>query len=263
MAVEGGSQFTRKTQRIIHTSQFSRPLTRRLIEALCVSISIGGRVLYKYLPTERIDVINSGNIRFTPLLSLNDPFEYSLLIGKEEYALDPSVVRSDSEPTSFISLSRNRSNILMWSHYADSHRGFCIGFNRNHKYFSRAEPIRYRKFRSSLNGLKSQHSNSSNILKDVALEKAIDWAYEEEERLFLCDVNQNLTRLGVDDWGQNIVLNSYPFDAISEIIIGLRADTSFANKLKEALDLHGLSVPIYKAVKSKTEFGLEFKTIIL
>jgi hypothetical protein len=100
-------------------------------------------------------------------------------------------------------------------------------------------------------------------LKDVALEKAIDWAYEEEERLFLCDVNQNLTRLGVDDWGQNIVLNSYPFDAISEIIIGLRADTSFANKLKEALDLHGLSVPIYKAVKSKTEFGLEFKTIIL
>lgn len=63
-------------------------------------------MLYKYLPPERVDVIESCRIRFTQLLSLNDPFEHCLLIGKHEYALSE---KESSDATKFVSLSRNNS----------------------------------------------------------------------------------------------------------------------------------------------------------
>jgi len=37
-------------------------------------------MLYKYLPVERIDVISNLKVRFSPLKSLNDPFESLPLI---------------------------------------------------------------------------------------------------------------------------------------------------------------------------------------
>ena len=43
------------------------------------------------------------------------------------------------------SLSRIPDNILMWSHYADSHKGFCIQFlETNYEpFFGRAQPVKY------------------------------------------------------------------------------------------------------------------------
>jgi hypothetical protein len=41
-------------------------------------------MLYKYLPVERIDVIENMKVRFSPLLSLNDPFEARPLINVDD-----------------------------------------------------------------------------------------------------------------------------------------------------------------------------------
>lgn len=35
-----------------------------------------------------------------------------------------------------LSLSRNHRNMLMWSHYADSHTGFVVALDENHSFFS-------------------------------------------------------------------------------------------------------------------------------
>ena len=40
-------------------------------------------MLYKYLPAKRVDVLEDLAIRFSPLLSLNDPFESKFLIETE------------------------------------------------------------------------------------------------------------------------------------------------------------------------------------
>ena len=41
-------------------------------------------MLFKYLPAERIDVLENLKIRFSPLGSLNDPFEAQPLIDLGE-----------------------------------------------------------------------------------------------------------------------------------------------------------------------------------
>lgn len=40
-------------------------------------------------------------------------------------------------------LSPYNDNMLMWSHYADSHKGICLQFNRKHEFFKNAEPVEY------------------------------------------------------------------------------------------------------------------------
>ncbi|MCH7534810.1 MAG: DUF2971 domain-containing protein, partial [Bacteroidetes bacterium] len=52
------------------------------------------------------------------------------LANKEEFVRNwlDATGRTFGE-TLICSLSANNSNILLWSHYSDSHRGFCIGFD--------------------------------------------------------------------------------------------------------------------------------------
>jgi len=216
-------------------------------------------LLFKYLPPERVDVLSSLRLRFTPLISMNDPFEHTLRIGTKEYAIDSDPTMLRVEPTAFVSLSRNNSNILMWSHYAESHKGFCIGFKRNNTYFSKAESVRYRRYRSHLNGMSIDLFPKDPNLKGISLEKAIDWAYEEEERLFLCDVEKDLLNVGVDEWGQPITLNTYPHSSIAAIYLGMRASDDLKIQVKEALKRNSLDIPIYKAKKCIDQFALEFE----
>lgn len=215
-------------------------------------------MLYKYLPPERIDVIKNCKIRFTQLLSLNDPFEHCLLIGKHEYALSE---KESSDEAKFVSLSRNNSNLLMWSHYADSHKGFCIGFTKNDNYFKHALSVRYRRFRSSLNGVDLNADSAVNITKQIALEKAIDWAYEEEERLFIDDVKLEASKCGTDMWGRDILLNSFPHQSIYAIYLGLRASYELELAIVQAVLQQNLNIPIFKAERSTSEFGISFKNL--
>lgn len=166
-------------------------------------------MLCKYLPPERVDVIKNLKIRFTQLLSLNDSFEHSLMIGALEYVLDKLL--SDDE-AKFVSLSRNNGNLLMWSHYAVSHRGFCIGFKKNDPFFYNALSVRYHRLRSTFNGANYSLGSDINMQK-IALEKAIDWAYEEEERLFLSDVDTKLFEAGLDQWGAVLLFAPILFKA--------------------------------------------------
>lgn len=215
-------------------------------------------MLYKYLSPERVDVIQNLAIRFTQLLSLNDPFEHSLMIGSHEYALDEV---ASSDEVKFLSLSRNYTNLLMWSHYAASHKGFCVGFKKSDPYFIGALSVRYRRFRSSLNGANYNSEKAIEITKHIALEKAIDWAYEEEERLFLDDNQTSSFETGSDLWGRRITLNPYPAQSISVIYIGLRADENLVRALVAAVRKHNLNIDILKARRNQNEFGLTFKSI--
>jgi|SRR5437588_3544889 len=121
---------------------------------------------YKYLHQERInDVLKLSLIRFTQPAALNDPFEVRPNLTEIRRFFDTlHRAAPDVDPTNedlrgtqdfisdtfgnwnednaskllFLSLSKNRNNLLMWSHYCDSHRGFVIGFDTSHPFFSNA-----------------------------------------------------------------------------------------------------------------------------
>lgn len=131
--------------------------------------------LFKYVSSERIDILTNGYIRFTQPLVWNDPFESQpnyidhkdknpfqmllKLVGMvkhhestgnnppkeqiDEYEKERTRVTKD-DIYSYInrnivglSLTEDNSDLLMWAHYASNHSGFVIEFDVEHDFFKK------------------------------------------------------------------------------------------------------------------------------
>ncbi|UNU87541.1 DUF2971 domain-containing protein [Aeromonas dhakensis] len=190
----------------------------------------------------------------------------------KEINMDPSFIRKkfydDAKAKidgniGILSLSRRWDSALMWSHYATSHSGLCIGFNREHDFFKQDndkndngnfifKPVIYSKQRSLVPSNRLNKSQSISVL----CTKSIDWQYEQEERAIalLSDATKtiNIEQL-------KLSLFRVPHDAIAEIIIGMRASNNIEGL---ATDLaKKLSIPLYRTEISMHSFDVERKPI--
>ena len=103
-----------------------------------------------------------------------------------------------------LSLSAKNDNILMWSHYADYHKGFCIEFKRSpHNPLGSTQPVEYVKEYPCFNYFDEL---PGAIAKRIILTKADDWSYEEEWR-------------GIQEANTEV---RYTDDMITGLIFGLR-----------------------------------------
>lgn len=152
--------------------------------------------------------------------------------------------------------SETNSNILMWSHYADSHKGLCFEFD------SEKRPIKqWKNFK--FHPIIYSNERKIDILSDgyvnsffkLLTTKSLDWNYEKEHRL--------ITMKGSGYQTSQI-------DSIQSITLG----TNFQNNKKEFLDSfieslksiesrrNGLSkLKYYKANKNPNNFEIEIKKL--
>lgn len=175
--------------------------------------------LYKYTPHIK-NFIENPMLRCTPAHELNDPFElqpnsetlddfYKSYTGS--YSFDDAVKYLDiqgSNSCGVISLTETKSNLLMWSHYADEHRGavielaFDIKFDDQGKLLQRGflnsiadnqylfDRVKYRIEREPDSELfdRTGHELLSDLKEHLSFTKAEAWSYEKEHR-FLCELN--------------------------------------------------------------------------
>ena len=77
-------------------------------------------------------------------------------------------------------VSAKCDDILMWSHYADSHRGICLEFDGMSRLMALAQRVTYSEERVPIN----PYQDSEMAMVDKAiLTKSMHWSYEEEWRL--------------------------------------------------------------------------------
>lgn len=77
-------------------------------------------------------------------------------------------------------LTQRCDHVLMWSHYASSHRGLCIGFDSRQDFFRDAKPVEYRDELPTVNYVRQ---SVDEFAATALLTKATKWAYEQEWRL--------------------------------------------------------------------------------
>lgn len=249
-------------------------------------------MIYKFLPQERIDVLRYLKIRYTPLTSLNDPFEsiplfklddlrykyikkilYKFNLSEDEAIklvddkikvmpenIRKKIISGFSDSFGVLSLSRSRNNLLMWSHYAQSHTGFVIGFDETHEFFHQNDALN--RVTSPVDVTYSDikqpidfNDNGIDIFRKMLTQKSNDWAYEQEVRVF----KSNLLGLNGDDdgYGNRVSLIDIPPDAITEILIGANASPKF----KQLILDHCLDYDVYEAKLSNFNYKLEFSII--
>jgi hypothetical protein len=159
------------------------------------------------------------------------------------------------------SLSRRWNSSLMWAHYTNSHKGFCIGFERNSDYFKTKgnpidpifiiQPVIY-----SENRIKVPVERGVKIDPKVVLTKSTDWKYEEEERVIAL---LDLADKTIEAKPYNICLFKIPHKTISEIIVGAKIEDDNLKVIHSFCRKN--DIDLYRSRLSDTKFEMEREII--
>lgn len=144
---------------------------------------------------------------------LNDPFDF-IGIATDSFSdrMQVNAVRRRmSEKTGILCMSKKWSEPLLWSHYADSHKGICLTFEVNDDEWRDVKYVRFRPKLSTYNKAKISHLTEADLL-DLSHKKFKDWHYENECRMTV-PLEETTVENGISflDFGQHLVLKEVRF----------------------------------------------------
>ena len=207
-------------------------------------------ILYKYMTLERFcyskDYYLAGKVWFSDWNGLNDPFEGI----PQEARKDKRFFYTLLEQTKICSLSKCSSGkdaIRLWSHYADMHKGVCVGYNINPDLLRDNFEIiainyqdtipfdtEYDKYIDEISfmdahvifDISTTWMIKRGLIKEILSRKLDVWKNEHEYRLILYSSSTGMKRVG----------------KTRQIILGCRCDYEFDNKTKEYCEKHGIKI---------------------
>ncbi|MFK5969814.1 MAG: hypothetical protein QM487_06800 [Candidatus Marithrix sp.] len=101
--------------------------------------------------------------------------------------------------------------------------------------------------------------NVTSIIQSCC-EKSIEWAYEEEVRIFRI-LEKNDKYCGIDQLGQEIYLYEFPKDLVQEVIIGHNMETESRKKIIQYCSELNSEIKLYETALSKTKYEIELNEL--
>lgn len=163
-----------------------------------------------------LSALKDRKLKIGRIRDFNDPFEFSHL-NFENFGTK-QIIKERRKRANWdygvICFSANYSNPVQWAHYADSHRGLCLGFDIPD---NQLLEIEYSEFRSDYQEFQeSLDLSGKDFVKFMLKKKFIHWQYEEEFRLVIpFSKRKKDYDLVFQDFSESIVLR--------EIFIGARS----------------------------------------
>jgi len=139
-----------------------------------------------------IENLKNSQIRTTLPEAFNDPYDsfFNIAIKAnneiEEKLLNEFLYKPAKRSMRICCFSESIESMLMWTHYANEHKGFALEYGSNDKASIALQlwPVFYREKLFDISKyLKKVRSNLIPLLP--ALHKAMDWKYEKEWRLIV------------------------------------------------------------------------------
>jgi hypothetical protein len=143
-------------------------------------------------------------------------------------------------------LSKKPDNILMWSHYANYHYGYCLQFEGTNytPFFGEAQPVKYKRDYPVVDCMNMSNEEQVDL---VFLTKFRDWSYENEFRVIHIQKGPGL--------------REYPAELLKGVIFGLRMEKKEKDQIREWVGRRGHPVKFYQAFQSKSRFAIEISEI--
>lgn len=145
------------------------------------------------------------------------------------------------------SFTAKKDNLLLWSHYADSHKGFCIELDVTKKPLNCAFKVKYTKKYPDVH----YPIHPDKRAYKPALIKSRKWRYEKEYRSIFHP--EGLGQLKND--GISLILNG---DEIKNVYFGVDIDQNYKEKIVEFINRGPFDPTLWDANLSKSSFELEF-----
>ncbi len=164
-----------------------------------------------------IENLKNRRLKVSDFSNVNDPFE---LLGIE--LRDKDVRKAVNFEKSKISkrygllcFSENKYNPVQWAHYADNHKGVCLGFDIPEKKLKKVKYVAERLARETL--------DQPDCNEKLLTTKFNHWSYEQERRLIV-DLNSSQTN------GDGLRFESFSDEiALKEVYIGCKSELNFSD----------------------------------
>lgn len=156
-----------------------------------------------------------------------------------------------------LSLSESCNHELMWSHYANEHKGYVIGFDSNHPFFNQQKTagdelrhlriIDYRDKPPTLNLM-----NTSGA--ELFFVKSLKWKYEAEWRM-LMPLSDSSTVIEKQPYPINLF--DFPIESVKEIVLGSRMSKQDRATIQSLMnDRKFAHVKLYQADLDSSSFEI-------
>lgn len=221
-------------------------------------------------------------LRATERADLNDPFEFlppkDFYDAVVEYALKGTDIewaknitydefrRSFYLSNGVISFTETRSNLLMWSHYAQGHTGLVIEFYIQNYFFKTVKRVGYDNIRP--------YQINVTDLDNLFFIKSDEWIYEKEYRIVKRKSDHDyymnksdmilhpakMSAIHSEEGAVEMYMFSVPKECIKSVTFGINIDNNIKNiiidKIKSDKEL--VDVDLWESQLSKEYYNLEF-----
>lgn len=271
---------------------------------------MASKVFYKYRPADKfaIALLEDQEIKFSYAEEYNDPFDSKLIINVDSttdsvlQCLERSPIpeqnkkhirerirRGEITGDEYLQLaykaaertimsscfSGNPDSLLLWSHYADSHKGICVGIRD-----CSSTEISAMKFdvEGCCTSPDDPHYSGLFPVYEVNYsdDGIVEWnAFDDDIKIFI-DAHRNKAKCWKyeDEYRIIVPKNSFksqilPFDPrfLVEVYFGCCIDSYFRSKaieiIKERYMEKGIMVRVFQMVRSKTLFDLEKQEVVI
>lgn len=162
----------------------------------------------------------------------------------EDVAALARLARKNSRrKTRVLSLSADHANELMWSFYADNHKGICLCFDPAHPFFASARSVEYVDDPKTIPECNDDHPISDPLIYC----KGRAWEWQHEWRIVWADEEPKLI--------------AFPRDSLKAVVVGDWFLQPWFDDLTQTLIQGGYRVPIYQMERLPDSFA--FQTVPL
>lgn len=142
-----------------------------------------------------------------------------------------------------------KDNLLMWAHYADYHKGICLGFEKNIKFkvnnngvIFMPKKVTYSEERPKVDFFNITKTKEINPLTATLYTKSKEWEYEEEYRCV------SLRYIGEV---------SYVPSNLKQIILGAKMPEKEKDEVRQFVKMLEYPPKLYVAKLKKNQYGLD------
>ena len=165
------------------------------------------------------------------------------LIFDENHVDKQNQIRQENFNKTFriFSLSKEKNNFLMWSHYSDSHKGFCIGYNSKRLFEQTKGQLGPILYDTEFPLFRLFDESFEHFVKYVYTKSDI-WSYESEYRI-----------MRQASFGKTLVLEK---DTIEEIIFGIKMEQETKFKLLDHIKSEYPQAKVFDTKPHKEKFEI-------
>ena len=179
-------------------------------------------------------------LKIARIAELNDPFEFlGVDLSDRNFRRAMKATKETlSKSKGLLCFSKNWQNPVLWGHYAEKHRGICLGFDMPHVPPTKVDYVKTR--------IPKPQVFDEAFMKKLLLTKFIHWAYEEEYRAYV-SLEEEVEGLYYADFSDSLVLR--------QVIVG---DQSRLTRRQISAVLGDLNarVEVFKARAAFTSFDV-------